>query len=81
MLITPPLANICRKMVIKAHVITEKMSSLSYGSTWHCSEHSQSKLGDSERKIFSNDLPNDFKAYTGFNFGSRMGKTWVSQLC
>lgn len=73
MLIVPSLANVFREMVIKT-LKNEKMSTLPCGSTWLFSEHSQSKPGDKERKIFSNDFPNDFSAYKRFKFGSRDGQ-------
>ena len=37
-------------------------------------KHSQSKPGGHDRKIISNDLPNDFSTYIGFKFGSRDGQ-------
>ena len=52
----------------------EKALSPHCDSTGPSSERSQSKPGGQDRKIFSNDLPNDFSAYIGFKFGSRDGQ-------
>lgn len=63
-------ANTYREIAIKALTNIKKLSS--HPSASHSSP--QSKPGDKEGKIFSNDLLNDFRAYIRFKFSSRDGQ-------
>lgn len=81
MLIIPSLANICRKMVIKAHINIEKMNSLSCGSTRLSSEHSQINQETERGKYFQMIFQMSSRLPQGSRLVQGIGKTWASQLC